>query len=87
MVTQSLMSASVSLSPTRKSFSVRSFSTLSRASKSSSTAFSYAACVVANPDLYTPSEKCHEIVALDRHVRHTIDVRIDPFIDCVNLGT
>jgi hypothetical protein len=85
------MSASVSLSPTRKSFPVRSFSTLSRASKSSTTAFSYAACVVANPDLYTPSEKRHDIIALNQETgmlhRHTIDVRIDPFIDRVNLGT
>ena len=87
MVTQSLMSASVSLSPIRKSFPVRSFSTLSRASKSSTTAFSYAACVVANPDLYTPSEKRHCPEPGNRYVRHTIDVRINPFIDRVNLST
>ena len=55
IVTQSLTSASVSLSPTRYSFPVNIFSTLSRASNTSTTPFSYAAWLVAKPVLYTPS--------------------------------
>ncbi len=57
IVTQRRMSHSVSLSPTMYCLPVKSFSTLSRDSKSWWTASSYADWVVAKPDLYTPSTR------------------------------
>ena len=67
IVTYKRTSASVSLSPTRKSFPSRIFSTRSRESKRPYTAFSYAGWVLANPVLYTPS-KIHG--SMDQWINH-----------------
>src|ERR1700726_4297284 len=97
MVTQSLMSASVSWPPTRNSLPARIVSSLSRDAKTAWTARSYAACVPANPDLYTPSALSKKGVQSSgrapgrrksgrRKNDATVDGLVDPVVDGINLG-
>ena len=86
IVTQSRISHSVRVFPTMNSFPSTSFSTLSSESKSAVTAVSYASGVDAKPERYTPSNTTIQCMQPTLEVEHTVDGRINPFIQFVNLG-